>query len=160
MPPRRRPDRSPVLRTLRWALVALALLAAWWWWQPPHAVPQGPPAAPGGEAHGEREAATPRARGIRSAGTLPAEALDTLRRIRAGGPYRHRQDDGVFGNREGLLPDRPRGWYREYTVDTPGARDRGARRIVTGGRPPAEFYYTDDHYRSFRRIDVETAGSR
>lgn len=84
---------------------------------------------------------------------LPPEAHDTLRRIAGGGPFPYRQDGGVFGNRERLLPARPRGWYREYTVDTPRSRDRGARRIVTGGDPASEFFYTDDHYRSFRRID-------
>ena len=60
----------------------------------------------------------------------------------------------MFGNREGLLPRQPRGWYREYTVDTPGLRHRGARRIVTGGNPPREWYYSDDHYRSFRSFHV------
>lgn len=84
---------------------------------------------------------------------LPPEAVQTLRLIERGGPYPHRQDDGVFQNRERLLPDRPRGYYREYTVRTPGARDRGARRIVTGGNPPEVFYYTEDHYRSFREIE-------
>ena len=83
---------------------------------------------------------------------LPAEARETLALIRRGGPYRYRQDDSTFGNRERLLPSQPRGYYREYTVVTPGSRDRGARRIVAGGQPPAVFYYTDDHYRSFRRI--------
>lgn len=89
---------------------------------------------------------------------LPPEAHDTLRRIDAGGPYDHRQDGGTFQNRERLLPSRPRGYYREYTVETPGSRDRGARRIVTGGDPPVEFFYTEDHYRSFRRF--ESRGSR
>ena len=84
---------------------------------------------------------------------LPPEAHDTLRRIEAGGPYDHRQDGGTFQNRERLLPSRPRGYYREYTVETPGSRDRGARRIVAGGDPPVEYFYTDDHYRSFRRFD-------
>jgi guanyl-specific ribonuclease Sa len=55
------------------------------------------------------------------------------------------------------LPSRPRGWYREYTVETPGSDDRGARRIVAGGDPPGEFWYSDDHYRSFRRIDAQGA---
>lgn len=87
------------------------------------------------------------------AGDLPPEAHDTLRLIERGGPFPHRQDGTVFQNREGLLPDRPRGYYREYTVRTPGARDRGARRIVTGGDPPEVFYYTEDHYRSFRSIE-------
>ena len=60
----------------------------------------------------------------------------------------------MFGNRERRLPPKPRGWYREYTVDTPGVGHRGARRIVTGGRPPSEWYYTDDHYDSFRQFEV------
>ena len=85
---------------------------------------------------------------------LPVEALDTLRRIEAGGPFDHRQDGGTFQNRERLLPSQRRGYYREYTVETPGSRDRGARRIVTGGDPPREYYYTDDHYESFRRFEM------
>ena len=78
---------------------------------------------------------------------LPAEARETLALIEAGGPYPYDQDDGVFQNREGLLPARPRGTYHEYTVETPGSSDRGARRIITGGA--GERYYTDDHYDSF-----------
>lgn len=89
-----------------------------------------------------------------AASALPPEARATLALIDAGGPYPYRQDDGVFGNREGLLPSKPRGFYREYTVETPGSRDRGARRIVVGGAADARiFYYTDDHYDSFRVID-------
>jgi guanyl-specific ribonuclease Sa len=84
---------------------------------------------------------------------LPAEATDTLSRIAAGGPFLHAQDGTVFGNYEGLLPAQPRGYYHEYTVETPGAHTRGARRIITGGTPPEVWYYTDDHYRSFRRIE-------
>lgn len=84
---------------------------------------------------------------------LPAEAVATLQLIARGGPFPYRQDGTVFQNREGLLPGKPRGYYREYTVPTPGARDRGARRIVTGGDPPSDYYYTNDHYRSFRRIE-------
>ena len=86
---------------------------------------------------------------------LPPEAIDTLQTIARGGPYPYRQDDGVFGNRERRLPSQPRGYYREYTVDTPSSRDRGARRIVAGGRPPVEYFYTDDHYRSFRRFTLD-----
>jgi ribonuclease T1 len=81
---------------------------------------------------------------------LPREARATLALIKAGGPFPYSNDGAVFGNREGLLPKRGRGYYREYTVKTPGAKDRGARRIVSGR--DGEFYYTDDHYRSFRRI--------
>ncbi|MEN9774535.1 MAG: hypothetical protein RL322_1605 [Pseudomonadota bacterium] len=85
---------------------------------------------------------------------LPREALQTLELIRAGGPFPHRQDGTVFQNRERLLPRQPRGYYSEYTVRTPGARNRGARRIVAGGDPQTsgEYYYTEDHYNSFRRI--------
>ncbi|MCC5870257.1 MAG: ribonuclease, partial [Gammaproteobacteria bacterium] len=70
-------------------------------------------------------------------------------------PFPYRQDGSVFHNREGLLPARPTGYYREYTVRTPGARDRAARRIVAGGQPPEVYYYTQDHYRSFVRIEVD-----
>lgn len=85
---------------------------------------------------------------------LPPEARETLGRIRSGGPFPYGKDGSVFFNREGLLPRRERGYYTEYTVRTPGSRDRGARRIVAGGDPRSsgEYYYTGDHYRSFRRI--------
>lgn len=85
---------------------------------------------------------------------LPPEARETLRRIRTGARLPYAKDGTVFGNREGILPRRPRGYYTEYTVPTPGSRDRGARRIVAGGDPEksGEFYYTSDHYRSFQRI--------
>ncbi len=78
---------------------------------------------------------------------LPSEAADTVTVIRWGGPYPYDRDGTVFQNREGLLPDRPTGYYREYTVLTPGEDDRGARRIVAGGN--GELYYTADHYSSF-----------
>lgn len=81
---------------------------------------------------------------------LPVEARQTITLIQRGGPYPHSQDGAVFGNRERHLPPRPRGYYREYTVRTPGLKHRGARRIVTGGDPPEVWYYTDDHYESFR----------
>ena len=81
---------------------------------------------------------------------LPPEARQTLALIKAGGPFPYAKDGSVFGNREGLLPKRNRGYYREYTVRTPGAKDRGARRIVSG--IAGEYYYTEDHYRSFKRI--------
>jgi ribonuclease T1 len=89
---------------------------------------------------------------------LPPQAKQTLALIRQGGPFPHRKDGTAFGNRERLLPQRPRGYYTEYTVPTPGSRDRGARRIVAGkgatGDPATsgEYYYTGDHYQSFRRI--------
>ena len=81
---------------------------------------------------------------------LPEEARQTIELVKSNGPFPHRQDGATFGNREKLLPQRARGYYREYSVKTPGARDRGARRIVAGNG--GEFYYTEDHYRSFRRI--------
>ena len=83
---------------------------------------------------------------------LPAEARDTLALIESDGPFPHRQDGAIFQNREQRLPRREPGYYREYTVETPGSADRGARRIIAGGDPPAEFFYTDDHYGSFRRF--------
>lgn len=89
---------------------------------------------------------------------LPREAQETLARIKRGGPFPYRKDGAVFGNFERRLPTQPRGYYREYTVPTPGARDRGARRIVAGlgsagdVRYSDEYYYTDNHYLSFRKI--------
>lgn len=89
---------------------------------------------------------------------LPAEAHGTLLLIRKGGPFPYRKDGSVFGNRERRLPAQPRGYYTEYTVPTPGARNRGARRIVAGqgqtGNPATsgEYYYTGDHYTTFHKI--------
>ena len=134
-----------MLRRTAWILTALALLAAWNWWRTAPAPAEVPPPIAAPQARTTPDPAP---------AALPVEATDTLRRIRTGGPFRYRQDGGVFHNRERLLPQRPAGYYREYTVDTPGEGDRGARRIVAGGRPPAEFFYTADHYRSFRRIDA------
>ncbi|MFM2066306.1 MAG: hypothetical protein RLZZ584_1215 [Pseudomonadota bacterium] len=88
-------------------------------------------------------------------GALPAEARRTHELILTGGPFPFSKDGVIFGNRERLLPSQARGYYREYTVVTPGSRDRGARRIVCGGRKPVApdvCYYTQDHYASFRRI--------
>lgn len=87
---------------------------------------------------------------------LPPEARQTHRLILNGGPFPHDKDGSVFGNRERSLPRKARGYYREYTVKTPGARNRGAKRIVCGGKPPTQpdtCFYTDDHYASFRRIE-------
>ncbi len=90
-----------------------------------------------------------------SLAVLPPEASTTHRLILAGGPFPYQKDGTIFFNRERLLPQRPRGQYREYTVKTPGARNRGARRIVCSGLPPTApeaCYYTSDHYASFQRI--------
>ena len=86
---------------------------------------------------------------------LADEARRTLALIREGGPYPYEKDGTVFGNYERKLPRQRRGYYTEYTVRTPQVRSRGARRIIAGGRDgrPTEFYYTDDHYQTFRRIE-------
>ena len=116
---------------LAWlAFVALLLLAA------PHA------------GFAQRE--TPARAAAVSIAELPPEARKTVALIRAGGPFPYARDGIVFGNREGILPRQRRGYYHEYTVPTPGARNRGARRIIAGDR--GELYYSDDHYQSFRRI--------
>lgn len=90
---------------------------------------------------------------------LPPEAAPVIARIQRGGRFVHRQDGSTFGNRERRLPLKERGYYREYTVPTPGLSHRGARRIVTGGQPPREWYYTADHYESFRRFQPPAAGT-
>ena len=102
------------------------------------------------------------ARGLATAGDaatvsvaeLPAQGAQTYGLIRQGGPFPHEKDGVVFGNRERLLPTHQRGYYREYTVRTPGVSHRGTRRIVCGGQPktPDACYYTADHYASFRKI--------
>lgn len=91
--------------------------------------------------------------------SLPREARETYRLILSGGPFPYAKDGAVFGNYQGMLPPQRRGYYREYTVRTPGARNRGARRIICGGsveqwrgNRPAICYYTGDHYVSFRQI--------
>jgi len=81
---------------------------------------------------------------------LPAEVQDTLQLIKQGGPFPFSEDGTVFYNREGQLPEKPKGYYHEYTVKTPGATNLGARRIVSGSG--GEYYYTDDHYRTFKLI--------
>jgi len=81
---------------------------------------------------------------------LPKEARDTLSTIKQGGPFAYERDGVVFGNFERRLPKQPRGYYHEYTVKTPGTHGRGARRIISGAHD--EYYYTADHYNSFKRI--------
>ena len=89
-----------------------------------------------------------------SVAELPVQGRETFERIHQGGPFAYEKDGVVFGNRERLLPPEKRGYYREYTVKTPGSRDRGTRRIICGGQPksPDVCYYTADHYASFRKI--------
>lgn len=86
------------------------------------------------------------------AARLPQEAKQMLQQIKQGGPFAYPKDGTVFGNYEQRLPKEARGYYREYTVPTPGLSHRGARRIVSGGQPPQVFYYTEDHYNSFKKI--------
>jgi guanyl-specific ribonuclease Sa len=137
-----------VQKWFRLALIVVAVVAALEWWSPGNAPgePGGPP-APDVRTAPERPSSEYPA-------FLPSEAVATLDLIARGGPYPYERDGTVFQNREQRLPAQPRGYYREYTVPTPGSRDRGARRIVTGGDPPEVFYYTDDHYRSFREVQV------
>lgn len=130
-------------------LLVLAFAAAQWWADrtPPTEPTSAPPAVTAGDGAAPATAA-------RFPAFLPPEAVSTIEQIERGGPFRYDRDGSVFQNRERRLPDRPRGYYREYTVETPGSRDRGARRIVTGGNPPEVYYYTDDHYGSFRTVEV------
>jgi ribonuclease T1 len=81
---------------------------------------------------------------------LPQEAVTTLELIDKGGPFPYRQDGSIFRNQENLLPRQATGYYREYTVKTPGSADRGARRLVVGR--DGDIYYTADHYESFRQV--------
>jgi ribonuclease T1 len=85
-----------------------------------------------------------------SSAELPPQARDTLRAIKEGGPFAYPRDGVVFSNYERILPKRPRGYYHEYTVRTPGTHGRGARRIISG--ETGEYFYTADHYRTFKRI--------
>lgn len=106
---------------------------------------------PNGAAQARESVTTP----VVTLSELPPEAVKTHRLILSGGPFPYEKDGSVFGNRERSLPLQARGFYREYTVRTPGARNRGARRIVCGGKQPTApeaCYYTADHYASFRRI--------
>ncbi len=107
------------------------------------AAPAAPAAVPG-----EEESGLP----VRALSSLPSQATDTYRLIRSGGPYPYSQDGTTFQNREGILPAKSSGYYKEFTVTTPGSSTRGARRIVTGSG--GEYYYTADHYASFVVVDV------
>ncbi len=177
MPRRSRRNRNPGIRATSLIVLLLVLIAGAWFWQRSSGDSGGAPDAIEeiGTRQGDRNVAalplppadSTRVQQARSASPgatepdsaalpafLPPEARHTLDLIARGGPFPHRQDGSVFGNREGRLPAKPRGYYHEYTVDTPGLDHRGARRIVTGGQPPSEYYYSDDHYGSFRRFDV------
>ncbi|MGW0367033.1 ribonuclease domain-containing protein [Streptomyces sp. NPDC002990] len=114
--------------------------------------PSAPPRAPHGASSAAPSAVPEWAKGMPTvrADALPGQAREVLALIDRGGPYPYPQDGTVFGNFEKVLPAQKRGYYHEFTVRTPGERDRGARRIVTG--QGGEFYYTDDHYRTFKAV--------
>ncbi len=130
-------------RGLSWAVfIALAALATWWVLgtvQPGQPEPRSTTAS-------TASSGLP----VVTVSELPPEASVLLELIDTNGPFAEEQDGGTFQNREEILPDQPPGYYREYTVPTPGSADRGARRIVTGDS--GEFYWTSDHYRTFSRI--------
>ncbi len=131
------------------ALVGLLVLVAGGWFG--QQVLSSPPNA-------DRPAAVASAAGlqVRALSQLPLQATEVWQLIQDGGPLPYRQDGTVFGNREARLPKRQSGFYREYTVPTPGESDRGARRLITGGpvtSDTAELYYTGDHYASFVVVD-------
>jgi ribonuclease T1 len=130
-------------RLLGVAVAALVALATWWIQSSGSDQPQEPAAT--------SSVVTDSTLPVVAEEQLPAEARTTLELIDAGGPFPYDRDGVVFENREELLPERDLGYYAEYTVPTPGADDRGARRIVAGEGD--EFYYTADHYRSFVEID-------
>jgi ribonuclease T1 len=136
---RRWPSRSTAARGRLWVgLVAVLAVALLSW-----ALSQGGSSGGGGRPD---SADIPRV----ALSSLPAEAVHTVALIKAGGPFPYDRDGVVFENREGSLPDEAGSYYHEYTVPTPGARDRGARRIIEGSG--GELYWTDDHYRTFERI--------
>lgn len=163
-----RPEGRPNPRWLAIALLlTVTMLAVALIWRGGSSVTPDDGAAPGGQA--PVPATEPAEAGDAPAiegddspacdpGSLPAQAWDTAEDIESGGPYAYERDGVVFENREGLLPPAPYGFYHEYTVDTPGSPDRGARRIVTADEDPAAaddvlaWWYTEDHYASFCRI--------
>jgi guanyl-specific ribonuclease Sa len=133
----------------RYALVALAVLiviAGAWALLPRQSADSTPTPSSGPTSSATSGSTCPLA-------TLPPEAADTVRLIHSSGPFPFPRNDGVvFGNREGHLPGQAKGYYHEYTVITPGARNRSTKRIITGGEPatnPPQYFYTDDHYDSF-----------
>lgn len=138
--PRGRPAQTRPFRLLGGAALLVLLFLGWLLTQGPLSGLFTPtPAGPGSALQVEAP--------------IQREIDKTLALIRRGGPYPHSQDGTVFQNRERRLPAQARGYYREYTVRTPGLSHRGPRRIVTGGNPPVIYYYTEDHYQSFRVLE-------
>lgn len=142
------PNPRPVVRRLMGGLLALALTALGTWGV---LGPAGPAPEATARSNPELTGRMPEV----ALTALPPEGQRVFKLIESGGPFKYEKDGTVFGNRERLLPLKNRGHYREYTVDTPGLRHRGARRIVCGGqqpRRPESCFYTDDHYLSFSHI--------
>lgn len=150
--------RSGSPRAAQAALVIVLLLLGYYWWS--HV---GPPAEmvhdhPVEQGTGQSDVQNPDGGTDPTSGlelvrvsVLPPEAAETIDLIKSAGPFPYERDGVTFGNFEGILPERSRGYYREYTVPTPGSADRGARRIVVGSE--GEYYWTSDHYRTFQRIE-------
>ncbi len=134
-----------MVRKRSWAGVWLVVAGAWAVWT----------AGTGQSPQRPEQAGQAEVLAVVSVAQLPPQGQEMMRLIHQGGPFRYEKDGTVFGNRERLLPIHKRGYYREYTVPTPGLNHRGARRIVCGGtrpREPEACYYTADHYASFKRI--------
>lgn len=140
---------SPVLRRFLPKIVPLALVIAAAIYAKGAIDDPAPPPRGGRIAQTQPQPKAPA--GASALSSLPAEARQTVALIRSDGPFPYERDGAVFRNAEGRLPGRPRGYYHEYTVPTPGESDRGARRIIAGG--DGELFYTADHYESFVRID-------
>jgi ribonuclease T1 len=134
-------------------LLALAVGAVHWWQERSDGGPPSTAGSPAAVSSGN-DSSPASGEASRFPSFLPPEAIATIELIERGGPFPYDRDGSIFQNRERQLPARTRGYYREFTVRTPGSRDRGARRIVSGGDPPEVYYYTDDHYRTFRRVEV------
>lgn len=139
-----------------WLIVPLVLVVGWWWWGNigPQSIDEHLPeidnpaqVAPDDVGETDPVSGLP----FVAVGDLPPEASQTIELIKSDGPFPENEDGATFRNDERLLPEQPRGYYREYTVPTPGSADRGARRIVVG--EGGEYYWTSDHYRSFERIE-------
>lgn len=152
------PTRLPRTKG-QWAMAVLAVLVALaiWWWQDRAPESAAPPADQPSAVRTEADQAPSMHSVDAETGLpvvpleeLPPEAEETVELIEDGGPFPYARDGIEFQNREGILPDERSGFYREYTVPTPGEDDRGARRIVTGGD---DFFWTPDHYESFVVID-------
>jgi ribonuclease T1 len=137
-------------RAIRIAVIALAAFALLQWWSGERQQIPGTAVDAGSHAGLPADQTT----GTRYPAFLPAEAVVTLQAIARGGPFPYARDGVEFQNREHRLPERPRGYYHEYTVPTPESGDRGSRRIIAGGDPPEVYYYTDDHYQSFRDVEI------